>query len=103
MQSMAGRVEFKWIPLHLATEAQWDTRYDADFMADVAMMWEQVETGPTSAHRAKLYERIPRNCPVVKFPPLTALFFGHSQAMTRALPLTRYAIHGPTLRGHAGR
>src|SRR3984885_1541929 len=73
MQSMAGRVEFKWIPLHLATEADWDTRYDSDFMADVAMMWEQVETGPTSAHRAKLYERIPRNCPVVKFPPLTAL------------------------------
>jgi hypothetical protein len=69
---MAGRVTFKWIPFHLLTEDDWETTYHAGFMADVATVWEQVETGPISANRAALHERLPKGCKVVKFPPFTA-------------------------------
>ena len=47
--------------------------YGPDFMADVAAVWEQVETGPASEHRTELRRRIPPDCQVVTFPPLSAL------------------------------
>jgi hypothetical protein len=72
MQCMAGRLNFKWIPFHLITEDDWVTQYGPDFMADVATVWEQVETGGVSPNRAALHARIPPGCPVVKFPPFTA-------------------------------
>ena len=72
MACMAGRFDFKWIPLHLLAESDWATKYGPDFMADVVMLWEQVETGEASRHRTALYERLPKGCPVVKFPPLSA-------------------------------
>ena len=72
MQCMTGRIEFKWIPLHLLEAADRSTRYDREFLADVVTLWEQVETGPDSPHRTALYERLPSGCPVVKFPPLSA-------------------------------
>lgn len=72
MPSLAGRLHFKWIPLHLVTQADWDTQYGAPFMADVVTVWEQVETGGTSPNRAALHARIPGGCPVVRFPPLSA-------------------------------
>jgi Polysaccharide biosynthesis enzyme WcbI len=71
MQCMAGRLNFKWIPFHLATEGDWVGQYGRDFMADVVTVWEQVETGGLSSNRAALHQLIPRNVPVVRFPPLS--------------------------------
>lgn len=73
LPALAGTWAFKWIPLHLVTPGDWDTRYGADFMCDVAVLWEQVESGPISAHREELHRRLPPNCQVVRFPPYTAL------------------------------
>lgn len=72
LQCMAGRLDFKWIPHHLVTDADWVTKYGPEFMADVVTVWEQVETGGVSSNRAELHARIPRGCPVVKFPPFSA-------------------------------
>ncbi len=72
MQCMARRLNFKWIPFHLVTERDWSRKYGRDFMADVVTVWEQVETGGMSSNRATLHERIPKNIPIVTFPPLTA-------------------------------
>ncbi len=72
MHCMAGRLNFKWIPFHLVTERDWSRKYDRNFMADVVTVWEQVETGGISANRAALHERIPKNVPIVKFPPFSA-------------------------------
>jgi len=72
MQCMTGRLNFKWIPFHLISERDWNRSYGRDFMADVVTVWEQVETGGLSANRATLHERIPKNIPVVTFPPLSA-------------------------------
>jgi hypothetical protein len=72
MQCMAGRLNFKWIPFHLVTERDWDRKYGRAFMADVVTVWEQVETGGLSANRAALHERIPKNIPIVRFPPFSA-------------------------------
>jgi hypothetical protein len=71
MPCMTGRLNFKWIPFHLATERDWTRRYGRDFMADVVTVWEQVETGGLSSHRAALHERIPKNIPIISFPPLS--------------------------------
>ena len=72
MQCMAGRLNFKWIPFHLVTERDWSRKYGRDFFADVVTVWEQVETGGLSSNRATLHERIPKNIPIVTFPPFTA-------------------------------
>jgi hypothetical protein len=72
MQCMAGRLNFKWIPSHLVTERDWLDKYRRDFMADVVTVWEQVETGGLSSNRAMLHERIPKNTPIVRFPPFSA-------------------------------
>ena len=71
MNCMAGRLNFKWIPFHLVTEQDWAQKYSRDFMSDVVTVWEQVETGGASAHRAALHERLPTNVPIVKFPPFS--------------------------------
>jgi hypothetical protein len=73
LPSLAGCLAFKWIPLHLVTQEDWATRYGADFMSDVAVLWEQVETGPPSAARQALQARLPEALPVVRFPPFSAL------------------------------
>jgi len=73
MPSLAGRLGFKWIPLHLVTGDDWSRRYGQDFMADVAVLWEQVETGPPSEHREELHRRLPGDCQIVRFPPFSAL------------------------------
>jgi hypothetical protein len=72
MPSLAGRLNFKWIPFHLVTEEDWATRYGPSFMADVVTVWEQVESGGVSPSRAAFHARIPNGCPVVRFPPFTA-------------------------------
>jgi hypothetical protein len=72
MQCMTGRLNFKWIPLHLVSERDWARKYGRDFMADVVTVWEQVETGGVSSNRATLHERIPKHIPIVTFPPFTA-------------------------------
>jgi hypothetical protein len=72
MQCMAGRLKFKWIPHHLVTEQDWATKYGRDFMADVVTVWEQVEMGGLSSNRAALHDLIPKNIPIVTFPPFTA-------------------------------
>jgi hypothetical protein len=64
---------FKWIPLHLVTRTDWDTRYTADYMADAVAVWEQVETGPITDNRSAFHQRQPAGCQVVTFPPLSAL------------------------------
>lgn len=71
MQCMTGRIDFKSIPLHLVTEQDWETKYGPDFMSDVIMVWEQVETGAPSLNRAAFHARIPQSAPVIKFPPLS--------------------------------
>lgn len=73
MPSLTGRIGFKWIPLHLVTREDWVTRYGADFMADVVVLWEQVEAGPVSEYRQELHRRLPSGCQVVRFPPYNAL------------------------------
>jgi hypothetical protein len=73
MPSLTGRVAFKWIPLHLVTADDWAARYGRDFMADVEVLWEQVETGAPSAHRQELHRRLPRGSQVLRFPPYNAL------------------------------
>jgi hypothetical protein len=72
MQCMAWRLDFKWIPFHLVTERDWSRKYGRDFMADVVTVWEQVETGGMSANRVALHERIPKNIPIIRFPPFSA-------------------------------
>ncbi len=72
MQCMRGRLDFKWIPLHLVTERDWQDRYGPEFMGDVVTVWEQAETGAVSANRAALHERIPKGVPVIRFPPFSA-------------------------------
>ncbi len=72
MQCMGGRLNFKWIPFHLVTERDWARKYGRDFLADVVTVWEQVETGGVSANRAALHERIPKDVPIVTFPPFSA-------------------------------
>lgn len=72
MQCMAGRLNFKWIPFHLVTAADWTVKYGRDFMADVVTVWEQVETGGLSSNRAALHELIPKDIPIVRFPPFSA-------------------------------
>jgi hypothetical protein len=72
LQSLSG-FDFKCIPLHLLTQQDWETSYGPEFMADVSTVWEQVEAGPISGHRAELRQRIPQGCQVVTFPPLSAL------------------------------
>jgi hypothetical protein len=56
----------------LTTERDWIRKYGRDFMADVVTVWEQVETGGLSSNRAALHQHIPKNIPVVTFPPFTA-------------------------------
>jgi Polysaccharide biosynthesis enzyme WcbI len=73
MPSLMGRIGFKWIPLHLVTKEDWATRYGPDFMADVQVLWEQVEAGSPSEHRQELHRRLPPGCQVVRFPPYNAL------------------------------
>ena len=73
MPSLIGHIGFKWIPLHTVTPEDWSTRYDADFMADVEAVWEQVEAGPPSEHRQELHRRLPPGCQIVRFPPYNAL------------------------------
>ncbi|HTW69494.1 MAG TPA: WcbI family polysaccharide biosynthesis putative acetyltransferase [Acetobacteraceae bacterium] len=73
MPILAGRVTFKWIPLHLVASGDWSMRYGPEFMADVTVLWEQVETGPPSAHRQALHRQLPAACQIVRFPPLNAL------------------------------
>jgi hypothetical protein len=72
MQCMAGRLNFKWIPLHLVTAKDWATKYTPEYFADVITVWEQVETGAVSPNRAALHDRVAKHIPVVKFPPFTA-------------------------------
>jgi hypothetical protein len=72
MPSLAGRLNFKWIPFHLVTEEDWTSRFGPGFMADVVTVWEQVETGGVSPNRAAFHARVPNGCPVVRFPPFTA-------------------------------
>lgn len=74
MPSLAGRIGFKWIPLHKVTDEDWVTRYGSDFMADVVAVWEQVEAGVETKHRHELKARLPAGLQTVRFPPLSALF-----------------------------
>lgn len=73
MPSLVGRIGFKWIPLHKVTDDDWVTQYGPHFMADVAAVWEQVETGSTSANRRELHARLPKGVQVLRFPPMSAL------------------------------
>ncbi len=73
LQTLAGQVTFKWIPLHKVNLDDWDRLYGPEFMSDVAVVWEQVETGPPSEHRQQLHRRIPADCQIVKYPPFSAL------------------------------
>ena len=73
LPSLAGRLGFKWIPLHKVSHEDWDTKYGADFMADVVTVWEQMESGPPSANRQELRARLPASVQTVRFPPFSAL------------------------------
>ncbi len=74
LQSFASDIVFKWIPAHKVTALEWETAYGPDFMRDVVAIWEQVESGQPTVHRAALHQRRPKDCEIVKFPPLSALF-----------------------------
>jgi hypothetical protein len=74
LQSFASDTVFKWIPSHKVVSTEWETLYGPDFMRDVVAVWEQVESGQPTAHRSALHQRLPADCEIVKFPPLSALF-----------------------------
>ncbi|HVY15873.1 MAG TPA: WcbI family polysaccharide biosynthesis putative acetyltransferase [Rhodopila sp.] len=74
MQCLAGVLSFKWLPLHLVSDADWDTLYDGAFFADVETVWEQVEAGEPTPHRERLHARIAGRCPVIRFPPYSGSF-----------------------------
>ena len=74
LRCFADDVTFKWIPLHKVSVDDWEKLYGPDFMRDVVTVWEQVESGPPTAHRMALHERLPSRCETVRFPPLSALF-----------------------------
>lgn len=74
LPALTGRVIVKWIPQHLVSAEDWSARYGADFMSDVAVVWEQVESGPVSENRAELHRRMPAAAQVIRFPPFSALF-----------------------------
>jgi hypothetical protein len=73
MPSLVGRIGFKWIPLHLVSQQDWQTSYGPSFMADVEVLWEQVEAGPPSEHRQELHRRLPPGVQILRFPPYNAL------------------------------
>jgi len=70
---LTGVTDFKWIASHKVTDADWAMRYGPDFMADVAVVWEQVESGQESAHRAALHRGLPKDVQIIRFPPFSAL------------------------------
>ncbi|MEI7711601.1 MAG: WcbI family polysaccharide biosynthesis putative acetyltransferase [Rhodospirillales bacterium] len=74
LRSFADDIVFKWIPAHKVTATEWETQYGTDYMRDVVAVWEQVESGQPTANRAALHQRLPTDCEIVKFPPLSALF-----------------------------
>ena len=67
------RFDVKVIPLQQVTEADWQTRYNETFFANVRVLWNQVETGDPSPHRLTLRDRLPPGCQTVNFPPLMLL------------------------------
>ena len=74
LRGLGDDVTFKWIPLHKVSDRDWDSLYGPDFMRDVVTVWEQVEGGQPTQHRAALHERLPKSCEIIKFPPFSALF-----------------------------
>ena len=68
MQCMAGRLNFKWIPLHLVNESDWETKYGPHFMADVITVWEQVEASGLTPNRAALQCAHPARVPGGEIP-----------------------------------
>lgn len=62
-------VNFKVIPLHIITVDDWQGRFGDAVMSDVAVLWDQVETGEPNEHRQAMYERIRPSWQVVKYPP----------------------------------
>lgn len=73
LPSMRDTVSFKVIPLHIVTTQDWELCYDLAYFSDVKVLWNQVESGAPSAHRAELESRLPADCQVVKFPPFNML------------------------------
>lgn len=74
LRDVLGDVDFKWIPAHKVSAADWQVLYGPEYMADVVAVWEQVEAGQPTPHRLALHERLPEHCEIVRFPPLSALF-----------------------------
>jgi hypothetical protein len=73
LPSLRDVVNFKVIPLHIVTADDWLGRFGDSFMSDVAVLWDQVETGEPNEHRRAMYERIRPNWQVVKYPPYSML------------------------------
>ncbi len=73
LPAVAARFRIKVIAPHTMTEADWETKFDPAFFADVRVVWNQVESGEPTFHRRMLNERLPPNCQTVKFPPLVLL------------------------------
>jgi len=73
LPSLRGVVTFKVIPIQLVTAEDWTGRFDHSFTADVAVLWDQVETGEPKEHRRQMHARVRPDWQVVKFPPFTML------------------------------
>ncbi len=73
LPGLREKFDVKVIALHVVTAPDWDTLYDEAFFANVAVVWNQVESGEPTAHRKIFESRIPPGCQVVKYPPLSIL------------------------------
>lgn len=71
--SIHTQFDIKVIAFHLLTEADWNTRFTADFFDGVEIVWNQVESGEPTEHRQIFNSRLPPGCQVVSFPPLIML------------------------------
>jgi len=73
LPDIRDKFAIKIIPPHLVTRADWDTRFNEAFFADVRVLWNQVETGEPNENRRLLQERLPKDCRIVNFPPVILL------------------------------
>ena len=74
--SLKDRFTFKHVAWYVDDITDWAGTYGPDFMSDIRVVWEQVESGQMSEPRAEMHRRLPADCQIIRFPPLwmTALW-----------------------------
>jgi len=68
--SLQSGLTFKNIAWYVNETIDWTGARGADFMSDIRVVWEQVDTGPVDENRAEMRRRLPGDCQIIRFPPL---------------------------------